>query len=368
MITDKPILTLGEETDLSALAPMPAPPAVTTFGPPAVPEMSGPEKAAILMITIGLELAATIFKFLRQDEVERIVLEIAKISTVPIDKRDAVIQEAYQRAIALKYINEGGIEYAKEILERSFGAGQADDMTNRLFAALKHGNPLELVKKTEPAQLLEFIKEEHPQTIALILVYMSPDQAGAVLSQLEPELQGEVAMRIAILQKTAPEILEQLDELLGRRLLVSGSDFTKAGGVQSLASVMGFVDRETEKNILDGLAKRDPAVAEEVKNLLFVFEDIINLDDRAIQRVLKEVDGKDLALALKTANDDLLARIFKNMSTRAATTLREDIEVLGPVRVREVGKAQQNIVDVIRTLEENGQIIIARGGKDDRIV
>src|SRR5579884_1768295 len=331
-------------------------------------EIPGPEKAAILMITLGLELSSAIFKFLRQDEVERVVLEIAKISTVPIEKRDAVIQEAYQRAIALKYINEGGIEYAKEILELSFGAGQADDMTNRLFAALKHGNPLELVKKTEPAQLLEFIKEEHPQTVALILVYMSPDQAGAVLSQLEPSLQGEVAMRIAILQKTAPEILEQLDELLGRRLLVSGSDFTKAGGVQSLAAVMGFVDRETEKNILDGLNKRDPGVADEVKKLLFVFEDIIQLDDRAIQRVLKEVDGKDLALALKTANDDLLARVFKNMSTRAATTLKEDIEVLGPVRVREVGKAQQNIVDVIRTLEENGQIIIARGGKDDRIV
>ncbi|MGD0052643.1 MAG: flagellar motor switch protein FliG [Vulcanimicrobiaceae bacterium] len=360
MISDKPILTLGDEPIGSSL--------VDAYGTAAIPDMSGPEKAAILMITIGLELAATIFKFLRQDEVERIVLEIAKISTVPIDKRDAVIQEAYQRAIALKYINEGGIEYAKEILERSFGAGQADDMTNRLFAALKHGNPLELVKKTEPAQLLEFIKEEHPQTIALILVYMSPEQAGAVLSQLEPELQGEVAMRIAILQKTAPEILEQLDELLGRRLLVSGSDFTKAGGVQSLASVMGFVDRETEKNILEGLARRDPAVAEEVKNLLFVFEDIINLDDRAIQRVLKEVDGKDLALALKTANDELLARVYKNMSTRAAQTLREDIEVLGPVRVREVGKAQQNVVDVIRTLEENGQIIIARGGKEDRIV
>ncbi|HZX67298.1 MAG TPA: flagellar motor switch protein FliG [Candidatus Elarobacter sp.] len=361
MITDKPILTLGDE-------PHGAPSYLDTYVPPVVPDITGPEKAAILMITIGLELSAGVFKFLRQDEVERIVLEIAKISTVPIDKRDAVIQEAYQRAIALKYINEGGIEYAKEILERSFGAGQADDMTNRLFAALKHGNPLELVKKTEPAQLLEFIKEEHPQTVALILVYMSPDQAGGVLSQLEPELQGEVAMRIAILQKTAPEILEQLDELLGRRLLVSGSDFTKAGGVQSLASVMGFVDRETERNILEGLAKRDPAVAEEVKNLLFVFEDIINLDDRAIQRVLKEVDGKDLALALKTANEDLLARVYKNMSIRAATTLREDIEVLGPVRVREVGKAQQNVVDVIRTLEENGQIVIARGGKDDRIV
>ena len=361
MISDGPIVTLGAfdpNTPIDASA----------FSAPAHVEMAGPEKAAILMITIGLELSATIFKFLRQDEVERIVLEIAKISTVPLDKRDAVITEAYQRAIALKYINEGGIEYAKEILERSFGAGQADDMTNRLFAALKHGNPLELVKKTEPAQLLEFIQDEHPQTIALILVYMTADQAGAVLSALEPELQAEVAMRIAILQKTAPEILEQLDELLGRRLLVTGSDFTKAGGVQSLAQVMGFVDRETERNILDGLAKRDPVIANEVKNLLFVFEDIINLDDRAIQRVLKEIEGKDLALALKTANDDLLARVFKNMSQRAAGTLKEEIEILGPTRMRDVGKSQQAIVDVIRTLEENGQIVIARGGKDERLV
>ncbi len=330
--------------------------------------ISGPEKAGILVITLGLELSASIFKFLRQDEVERIVLEIAKISTVPIAKRDAVITEAYQRAIALKYINEGGIEYAKEILERSFGAGQADDMTNRLFAALKHGNPLELIKKTEPAQLLQFIQDEHPQTIALILVYMAADQAGAVISALPPDLQAEVAMRIAILQKTAPEVLEQLDELLGRRLLVSGADFAKAGGVQSLANVMGFVDRETERNILDGLAKRDPELATEVKNLLFVFEDIVTLDDRSIQRILKEVDGKDLALALKTANDDLLGRIYKNMSSRAGQTLREEIELLGPTRMREVGKAQQSIVDVIRTLEEIGQIVIARGAKDETLV
>lgn len=331
-------------------------------------DVSGPEKAAILVITLGLELASTIFKFLRQDEVERIVLEIAKISTVPLEKRDAVIQEAYQRAIALKYINEGGIEYAKEILERSFGAGQADDMTSRLFAALKHGNPLELIKKTEPAQLLQFIQDEHPQTIALILVYMAPEQAGAVISALPPELQSDVAMRIAILQKTAPEVLEQLDELLGRRLLVQGADVAKAGGVESLAHVMNFVDRETEKNILDGLAKRDPELAQEVKNLLFVFEDIANLDDRSIQRVVKECDARDLALALKVANEDLLNRIFKNMSTRASTLLREEIELLGPTRMRDVGKAQQSVVEVIRTLEENGQIIIARGSKDERLV
>jgi flagellar motor switch protein FliG len=361
VITDKPIIGGGPGAAAALKAAF-------QFENTAIPDMAGQEKAAILMITLGLEVSSTIFKFLRQDEVETIVLEIAKISTVPIDKRDAVITEAYQRAIALKYINEGGIEYAKEILERSFGAGQADDMTNRLFAALKHGNPLELVKKTEPAQLLEFIREEHPQTVALILVYMSPEQAGAVLSQLEPELQADVAMRIAILQKTAPEVLEQLDELLGRRLLVTGADFTKAGGVQSLAQLMGFVDRDTEKNILDGLNKRDPQIAAEVKNLLFVFEDIMNLDDRAIQRILKEVEGKELAMALKTANDELLQRVYKNMSTRAATTLREDIEVLGPQRVREVGRAQQAIVDIIRTLEEQGQIVVSRGGREERLV
>ena len=197
---------------------------------------------------------------------------------------------------------------------------------------------------------------------------MAAEQAGAVLSALPPDLQAEVAMRIAILQKTAPEVLEQLDELLGRRLLVSGADFAKAGGVQSLASVMNFVDRETEKNILDGLTKRDPELAQEVKNLLFVFEDIINLDDRSIQRILKEVDGKDLALALKVANEELLARVYKNMSSRAASLLKEEIELLGPTRMRDVGKAQQQIVDVIRTLEENGQIVIARGAKDERLV
>jgi flagellar motor switch protein FliG len=330
--------------------------------------MTGPEKAAILLITLGLELSSTIFRYLRQDEVEQIVIEIAKVQTVPVEKRDAVIAEAYQRAIAVRYINEGGIEYAKEILERSFGSGQADDMTSRLFSALKHGNPLELVKKTEPSQILQFIQDEHPQTIALILVYMQPDQAGAVLSALEPELQAEVAMRIAILQKTAPEVLEQLDELLGRRLLVTDADFTKAGGVQSLANVMGFVDREAERNILERLGERDPELAQEVKSLLFVFEDIVHLDDRAVQRILKEVDGKNLALALKTANEEVLALVYRNMSQRAAQSLKEDIEVLGPTRMRDVGKAQQAIVDVIRTLEEGGQIIISRGGKDDELV
>jgi flagellar motor switch protein FliG len=333
-----------------------------------IPLASGPEKAAILIITLGLDLAAPVFKYLRQDEVERIVLEIVKATTVTVEKRDAVLEEAYQRVIALKYLNEGGIEYAKEILECSLGAGKADDMTSQLFATLKHGNPLELVKKTEPAQLLQFIQDEHPQIIALILVYMPPDKAGAVLWALPPELQADVAMRIAIMQKAPPEVLEQLDELLGRRLLVNGADFAKAGSVQSLASVMSFVDRETERTILDGLTKRDPDLADDVKSLLFVFEDIVNLDDRSLQRLLREVDVKDLALALKTDNDDLLARIYRNMPARAGVLLKQEIEQLGPSRMRDVAKAKQRIVDIVRSLEDKGEINIVRGAREEHLI
>ncbi len=340
---------------------MPSPGIVNFSGvATADPKIPGPEKAAILIITLGLELAAPVFKFLRQDEVERIVVEIAKATSLSAESRDAVLAQAYQRTIALTYLNEGGIEYAKEILESSFGASQADDMTGQLFATLKHGNPLELVKKTDPAQLLQFIQDEHPQTIALILVYMNPEQAGALLWALPPELQTEVAMRVAILEKAAPEVLEQLDELLGRRLLVSGAEFGKAGSVQSLANVMNFIDSETERNILEGLTKRDPELAQEVKNLLFVFEDIVNLDDRSIQRILREVDGKDLAFALKGAKDALLDRVGKNMSPRAFAALKDEIELLGATRMREVEKARHKIADAIRTLQENGEINVAR--------
>lgn len=330
--------------------------------------MTGLEKSAILIVTLGLECASEIFKNLKQDDVERVVLEVARMGTVPVEKRDAVIAEAYQRAIALKYVREGGIEYAKEILERTLGVEQADSITVRLFSGLTDDSPLQVVKKIEPDQLLNLVHNEHPQTLALILLYMEPEAAGQMLSHLSAELKAEIAMRIAILQKAAPDILEQLDDLLGRRLFVAGKDNAREGGVQTLANVMGFVDRQTEKDILDGLAERDPELAEQVKNLLFVFEDIAGLDDRAIQRVLKEVNTKDLALALKTANEDLLAKIYKNMSARSAESLKDDISVLGPVRVSDVGKAQTAIVEVVRSLEESGDIIINRGSKEDQLV
>ena len=334
----------------------------------ALSKMSGVERSAILLVTLGLDVSANIFKFLRQDEVEKIVVEIARTQTVSIEKRDAVIAEAYQRAVALKYVREGGIEYAKEILERSLGSSEAESMASRLFASLGSGLPLEVVKRIEPAQLIQFVQNENPQTVALILVYMDSEPAGQVLSSFAPELQADVAMRIALLQKTAPDVLEQLDEILGRRLLVAHSDNSKEGGVQTLATLMGFVDRETEKNILEGLFLRDPEIATEVKNLLFVFEDICTLEDRAIQRILKEVNTRDLALALKTANEDMLAKIYKNMSQRAAENLKDDIEVLGKVRMKDVGKAQTAIVDVVRTLEDTGEIVITRGAAEEQLV
>ncbi len=330
--------------------------------------MSGEERAAVLLVTLGLDVSANIFKFLRDDEAEKIVVEIARIKTVSIAKRDAVIAEAYQRAVALKYVREGGIEYAKEILERSLGSNEAESMTARLFASLGSGLPLAVVKRIEPAQLITFVQNENPQTVALILVYMDPEPAGQVLSSFSPDVQADVAMRIALLQQTAPDVLEQLDELLGRRLLISHSDHSKEGGVQTLATLMGYVDRETEKNILEGLSVRDPDLAQEVKNLLFVFEDIASLEDRAIQRILKEVNSKDLALALKTANEELLSKIYKNMSQRASENLRDDIEVLGKVRMRDVGKAQSAIVDVVRALEDSGEIQITRGSLDEQLV
>lgn len=331
--------------------------------------MSGAERSAVLLVTLGLEVSANIFKHLRQEEVERVVVEIARIATVSIEKRDAVIAEAYQRTVALKYVREGGIEYAKEILERSLGSSEAESMAAKIFTRLNNaGVPLEVVKRMEAAQLIQLVQYESPQTVALILVYMDPEPAGQVLSSFARDVQADVAMRIALLQKTAPDVLEQLDELLGRSLLTTRPDQAKEGGVKTLATLMGYVDRETEKNILEGLAERDPELAQEVKELLFVFEDIAGLEDRAIQRILKEVNTKDLALALKTANEELLEKIYKNMSQRAAESLKDDIEVLGKVRMRDVGKAQSAIVDVVRTLEDSNEIIVTRGNAEDQLV
>ena len=330
--------------------------------------LTGKQKAAILLISLGPEVSAQIFKHLKDDEIEQLTLEIANIRKVNNDDKDGIITEFHDLLVAKEYISSGGIDYAKEVLEKALGNQKALDIIQRLTATLQV-KPFDFVRKTDPSQLLNFIQYEHPQTIALIIAYLSPEQAAQILSALPPERQADVARRIAIMDRTSPEVIREIERLLERKLSsVVSEDFTSAGGVQSIVEILNRVDRTTEKTIMESMEIQDPEMAEEIKRRMFVFEDIVQLDDRAIQQILREVDGKDLALALKGASEEVSAKIQRNMSKRAADMLKEDMEFMGPVRLRDVEDSQQRIVNIIRKLEEAGEIIVARGGGDEIIV
>ncbi|HHV35316.1 MAG TPA: flagellar motor switch protein FliG [Syntrophomonadaceae bacterium] len=331
-------------------------------------KLTGRQKAAILLISLGPDLSSQIFKHLPEEEVEKLTLEIANISNVPYQKRDEVYQEFYQISLADDYISQGGVNYAKELLEKAYGKQKATEIINRLTANLQV-RPFDFVRKTDPTQLINFIQHEHPQTIALIMAYLDSDQASAVLSELPAEMQTDVARRIALMDSTTPEVLREVEKVLERKLSsVVTHDYTSAGGVKALVDVLNRVDRATEKTIIETLEIQDPELAEEIKNLLFVFEDIVQLDDRAVQLILREIDSHDLALALKGSGEEVMSKIERNISKRAAEMLKEDIDYMGPVRLRDVEEAQQKIVAEIRKLEEQGQIVITRGGRDDIIV
>lgn len=330
--------------------------------------LTGSKKAAILLISLGPELSSLLFKHLSEEEVEKLTLEIANIRRVPQEEKDEIFQEFYQMWLASDYISQGGIEYARELLEKAFGEKKASEIIGRLTATLQV-RPFDFIRKADPGQLINFIQNEHPQTIALILAYLEPDQAASVLSALPSELQVDVARRIALMDRTTPEVLREVEKVLERKLSsVMSQDYTTAGGVQALVEVLNRVDRATEKTIIETLEIQDPELADNIKKLLFVFEDIVQLDDRSVQLILREVDSHDLALALKGAGEEVMSKIERNISKRAAQMLKEDIQYMGPVRLRDVEEAQQRIVAVIRSLEEQGQIIITRGGKDEIIV
>ncbi|NMB00018.1 MAG: flagellar motor switch protein FliG [Firmicutes bacterium] len=331
-------------------------------------KMSGKEKAAVLLVSLGPELSASVFKHLKENEIEDLTLEIASLKRIQPDIRDAVVEEFHDLMMAREYLEHGGIEYARELLEKALGSSKAEDIIKRLTASLQV-RPFDFARKTDPGQLLNFIQNEHPQTIALILAYLHPEQAGLILSSLSPELQVDVARRLAKLDRTTPEVLQEIESTLEQRLSAFVmDDYTLAGGIESAVDVLNMVDRATEKTIIDALEEEEPELAEEIRKRMFVFEDIILLDDRSIQKVLREVDSKDLALALKTASEEVSARIYKNMSKRAAEMLKEDIDYMGPVRLRDIEETQQKIVATIRRLEDTGEIIIARGGEDEVIV
>ena len=331
-------------------------------------ELTGKQKAAVLLLSLGSEISAGIMKNLREDEIEELSLEIANIRRVPPEVKDQVLEEFYQICLAQEYILSGGIDSAREILEKALGSHKAHDIIGKLTASLQV-RPFDFARKTEPSQLLNFIQNEHPQTIALVMAYLSPEQAGIILSALPPLQQVEVAKRVATMDRTSPDVLREVELILEKKLSsFVMQDFTIAGGVESVVSILNRVDRGTEKTILEALAEENPELADEIKRRMFVFEDIVLLDNRSVQRIMREIDAKDLAMAMKTASEDVKNLIFRNMSKRAVELLKEDMGYMGPVRLRDVEEAQQKIVNVIRQLEDSGEIIISRGKEDELIV
>lgn len=330
--------------------------------------LSGKEKAAILLISLGPEASAQVFKHLSDDEIEDLTLQIASMRKIDSEVRERVLSEFSEMMQAREYVEQGGINYAREVLEAALGKEKARMIIERLTATLQV-RPFDFARKTEPTQILSFIQNEHPQTIALVLAYLRPEQASLILSALPPEKQVDVARRIATLDRTTPEVLEDIESTLEQRLSAYEiHDYTAAGGIDSAVEILNQVDRATEKTIMEALEEDDPELAEEIRKRMFIFEDIVTLDDRAIQLIIREVDSRDLALALKTASEEVADRIYRNMSKRAANLLKEDIEFMGPVRLRDIEEAQSRVVSVVRRLEESGDLIISRGGEDELIV
>ena len=331
-------------------------------------EITGLQKAAILLISLGPEKSAQVFKHLKEDEIEQLTLEIANTRGVSPSVKDDVLDEFYEICLAQQYIAEGGIKYAKDLLEKALGVDKARDVIGRLTASLQV-RPFEFIRKTDASQLLNFIQDEHPQTIALILSYLSSQQAAAIVAVLPPDKQADVAKRLAQMDRTSPDVIKEVEKVLERKLAsLVNQDYTVVGGVDSIVDILNTVDRGTEKHIMETLEIEEPELADEIRRKMFVFEDILSLDNRSIQRVLREVDNNELATALKGSNEDLQSVIFENLSSRLATMIREDMEFMGPVRMKDVEEAQQKIVNIIRKLEDTGEIVISRGGGDEIVV
>jgi flagellar motor switch protein FliG len=330
--------------------------------------LSGRQKAAVLLISLGPDIAAKVYQHLSPEEVEQLTMEIANLRKVDLEQREQVMREFHELAVAREYISMGGIDYAREVLERALGGEEAERILMKLTSTLQV-RPFHFMRKADPNQVISFLQEEHPQTMALVLSYLEPHQAALVLSSLPEPLQADVARRIATMTGTSPDVIAEVEQVLESKIsMMSIFDNAQTGGVDAVVKILNGVDRSTERSILEALERDDPELAEEIKNRMFVFEDIVMLDSRSIQRVIRDVDPKDLQLALKVSSDEVREIIFSNMSKRMAETFKEDMEFMGPVRLRDVEDAQQRIVGLIRRLEEAGEIIIARAGGDDVVV
>jgi len=330
--------------------------------------LTGRQKAAILIIAVGAEAASQIFKHLKDKDVERLAVEIAQMKDVPSTIMEAIIEEFYQMIMAQEYISQGGLDYAKGVLEKALGPRKAHEIVAKVESAI-HVSGFKLLKDVDPNQLMNFIQHEHPQTISLILANLEPSQTASIVSDLPPDLQADVAFRIATMGKISPDLLNDIESVLETQVeTVFGQDLSAAGGAKSVAEILNMASRTTERTILSDLEKRNPDLATEIKNLMFTFDDIVLLDDKSIQRVLREIDSKDLSLSLKIAGEELKDLIFRNMSERAANLIKEELEFMGPVRLKDVEESQMKIVDIVRSLEEDGEIVISGRGGEEEIV
>ena len=331
-------------------------------------DITGKEKAAILLIALGRDVSAKIFKHLREDEIEQLTLDITNVRRINNETKDWVIMEFYEEVMAQNFISEGGIDYARALLEQSFGQDKAFALINKLSASFQM-RPFDFIRDADPKQLLNFLQNEHSQTIALIMSYLHPAQAAGILAGLPTEKAADVAARVATMDRTSPEYVREIERVLDRKFSSAGFDeSTEVGGIQTVVDILNATDRGTERQVLETLEFQNGELADEIRRKMFVFEDIAKLDKRAIQRVLKDVENADLTVALKSSTEDVRELIFANMSKRLQEMIKEDIEFMGPVRVRDVEEAQQRIVNVIRKLQDSGEIVLSRGGDDDVIM
>lgn len=325
------------------------------------------QKVALLMVALGVEKASLLLKNLKESEIEEISIEIAKLQNIPADMLSMVIEEFYEMMMANKFIVQGGVEYTKELLEKAWGKKKAEDIIKKVEAATEV-SAFYLLQTVDDKQLLNFLQNEHPQTAALILANLKPKQAAAIISELPEDYQYEIAYRIATMERTSPELIEDIEKVLRDQLgTVFGGNLSKTGGVETVAEILNSVNRTAEKNILTHLRERDPALVDEITELMFMFEDLVHLPANAIQRILKEVDSKTLALALKATSNELKEKIYQNMSERASNMLKEELDYLGPVRIKDVEQAQKEILETARRLEEQGEIMLVRS-EDEQLI
>ena len=332
-------------------------------------DIPGPKKAAIIMVALGSEASSEIFKNLNEFEIEQLTAQIARLEGVTPEMREAVLEEFHHLLMAQKFITQGGIGYAEEVLKQALGPRKAKEIIEKVQQSIRTTG-FSMLDNVDPNQLINFIQKEHPQTVSLLLAHMSPDKAAIILSGLPQEMQVDVSSRIATMESISPEVLSQVEQVLSQTMknMFSG-DTTEIGGVKQVAEMLNQIERGSQKNILGNLERDDPELATEIKNLMFVFDDIMFIDDKGMQQVMKEIDTKQLSLALKGSSEGVQEKFFKNMSSRAAEGVKEDMQFMGPVRLKDVEVAQQKIVEVVQRLEQAGQLVISgRGGGDDDIV